>query len=415
GFIKGPVCRGQVALNVIRDRFWVVFLTPGMEYADEGAQFLADNTPVLALPGEAGDDIGLFDWRTYDDFGKKYLKQKENFIGKSILKNRKLGLDFIWDGEKHNRNAALTIFRHQDSATVVSGFVGDTPLTGWIVDYPLLERIHYLLVAGFNVYGSGGHQLATRKYMDYLRIDAENNFLRFMPSNRRQALYDNWHKGLGAKIVSFTRPPLFSIGHETDVPYQTTDPKKEFFQLIRRNMGPAAGETDPIAGCPDASCEAVGIGPVRREANRLLRRLSTFKGKRLKALPEVSFLRVETGDPDNDLAYTLLLNKAYSNIVFMIADEYRREPENDTVTVIPGFVGSYPNFFFSIKINQLNDFIEHLKQADTDAGMEFFYGRYGIRRNNPAIWEHYDWFNRQYKISRGRFAGIFDMNRYQNL
>jgi len=29
GFIKGPVCRGQVALNVIEDHFWVFFVNPG--------------------------------------------------------------------------------------------------------------------------------------------------------------------------------------------------------------------------------------------------------------------------------------------------------------------------------------------------------------------------------------------------
>ena len=29
-FIKGPVCKGQVALNVIEDRFWVFFLDPRM-------------------------------------------------------------------------------------------------------------------------------------------------------------------------------------------------------------------------------------------------------------------------------------------------------------------------------------------------------------------------------------------------
>ncbi|GAL09317.1 fatty acid cis/trans isomerase [Vibrio astriarenae] len=27
-YIKGPVCRGQLALNVINDRFWVFFLDP---------------------------------------------------------------------------------------------------------------------------------------------------------------------------------------------------------------------------------------------------------------------------------------------------------------------------------------------------------------------------------------------------
>jgi len=36
----------------------------------------------------------------------------------------------------------------------------------WVVDYPLLERIYYALVAGFDVYGTAGHQLALRLYMD---------------------------------------------------------------------------------------------------------------------------------------------------------------------------------------------------------------------------------------------------------
>lgn len=31
GFIKGPVCRGQVALSVIRDRFWIAFFRPGSQ------------------------------------------------------------------------------------------------------------------------------------------------------------------------------------------------------------------------------------------------------------------------------------------------------------------------------------------------------------------------------------------------
>ena len=31
GFIKGPVCRGQIALNVIEDQFWVVFFDPEAE------------------------------------------------------------------------------------------------------------------------------------------------------------------------------------------------------------------------------------------------------------------------------------------------------------------------------------------------------------------------------------------------
>jgi len=60
GFIKGPVCRGQIALNSIRDQFWVVFTQPGQFYPDKAAKFLAENAQLLALPGQQGNQVGLF-------------------------------------------------------------------------------------------------------------------------------------------------------------------------------------------------------------------------------------------------------------------------------------------------------------------------------------------------------------------
>ncbi|KRT54813.1 Fatty acid cis/trans isomerase (CTI) [endosymbiont of Ridgeia piscesae] len=43
GFIKGPVCRGQMALNVIIDHFWFFFLDPDNPIIDYDAdRVLAD-------------------------------------------------------------------------------------------------------------------------------------------------------------------------------------------------------------------------------------------------------------------------------------------------------------------------------------------------------------------------------------
>ncbi|MEI7995132.1 MAG: fatty acid cis/trans isomerase, partial [Methylococcaceae bacterium] len=195
GFIKGPVCRGQIALNSIRDQFWVVFIQPGSFYPKKSAPFLAKQAQILALPGQQGNQIGLFAFAKYDDLGKRYLKAKNDYIDEVLPQNKGFGLANIWDGEGTNKNAALTVFRHLDSATVTKGFIGDTPLTGWVVDYPLFEQLHYLLVAGFNVYGSAGLQIASRTYMDLLRQDAEDNFLRFMPAMERQTIWDSWYPG----------------------------------------------------------------------------------------------------------------------------------------------------------------------------------------------------------------------------
>jgi hypothetical protein len=64
--------------------------------------------------------------------------------------------------------------------------VGTNPKTTWVLGYPLFERIHYLLVAGFDVYGNVGHQLATRAYMDFLRMESEFAFLALLPAQARK-------------------------------------------------------------------------------------------------------------------------------------------------------------------------------------------------------------------------------------
>ena len=54
GFIKGPVCRGQVALDVIEDRFWVAFVRPDAPWMKEETDFLAGVKQDLDMPAEGG-------------------------------------------------------------------------------------------------------------------------------------------------------------------------------------------------------------------------------------------------------------------------------------------------------------------------------------------------------------------------
>lgn len=126
-------------------------------------------------------------------------------------------------------------------------------------------------------------------------------------------------------------------------------------------------------------------------------------------------LRVKTNAPEGDLVYTLLINKAYSNISTMLADNARRMPENDRLTVYPGFIGSYPNFFFSVEQKQLGDFVNQIRNAKSIADIDQLYVQFGVRRTDPKIWQQADWFNQQHKKYRGLEAGLLDMSRYDNL
>ncbi len=412
GFIKGPVCRGEIATESIRDQFWVVFSQPGLFDSKKVTQALSDNNQILGLPGEEADEIGLFGFSKFDEFGRQYLQKKDEFIASMRPKDHGFGLTDIWDGDGHNPNAALTIFRHFDSATVTQGLIGDAPLTAWVVDYPLLERLHYLLVAGFNVYGTAGHQVASRTYMDILRQDGENTFLRFMPAQQRQRIYDGWYQGFSSLR---TAEPLFSVDHETKVNYQSTDYLQEFFDQVRQRLGKAAGPEDSINQCRQADCLRAHTTPTQQQADAIMRSFSKLKGVEVAALPELSLLRVKTGKPEEDLVYTLLVDRAYSNISKMLTLGSTRLPENDKLTIVPGFVGSYPNFFFSVDQSQLEQFIAAVRDARSQVDIETIYQTYGIRRSNSDIWHYSDWFNQQHPKYRGLEAGLLDMNRYENL
>ena len=150
-------------------------------------------------------------------------------------------------------------------------------------------------------------------------------------------------------------------------------------------------------------------------------RTALFTGKagggqrRFSALPEMSLLRVESGNPGEDKVYTLLVDRAFSNITWLLGEDSRRIPELDELTVVPGIVGSYPNFFFHVKASQLGEFVRRLKSATNPSETGQFLADYGIRRTNPAIWHYSDWFNQHNKKLKGFKGGLLDLSRYENL
>ena len=65
-------------------------------------------------------------------------------------------------------------------------------------------------------------------------------------------------------------------------------------------------------------------------------------------VPDVSYLRVRMGGEEPDLVFSIVRNKGYKNLNSIFADEDQRDIANDTVTIVEGFVGVYPNFFLSV-------------------------------------------------------------------
>lgn len=396
GFIKGPVCRGQVALNVIDDHFWVVFTDPASIDGEKSTEFLARESHNMRLPqGGAGLLLSLVDWRGYAKGQNRYLKAKSKALAKRLsADNQKLSLDFIWDGDGHNDNASLTIFRHNDSASVVKGLVGQTPKTAWVIGYSLLERIHYLLVAGFDVYGNVGHQLETRLYMDFLRMEGEYNFLGFMPADKRIEFRDFWYREARPDVKEYVLGRKAFFDRDTGIDYKTDHPRQEFFELLEDRLpGARAPRYQPAAA--------------------QFTKLQTLTGIPFSFMPEVAFVNVFDAN-GNDNIYTIIHNDAYLNNAQLFKEQQRRLPVEDYLTVVKGFIGGYPNVFFQLPEQQLGDFVSAIQALGSEQDYAQLVSLYGVRRNAPRFWKVSDKFQDYYQQHQPIEAGLFDLNRYEN-
>lgn len=374
GFIKGPVCQGQTALNVINDRFWVLFVNPDSDPSLKDGAFLLEKSELMQLPSEEGSNASIFlRWSRYSDLHEKLVNEKKkHFAAHGGFK--KLTLDFIWDGEKTNRNAALTVFRHFDSGSVAQGLVGEVPQTAWIMGYTLLERTHYLLVTGFDVFGNVAHQALTRLYMDFIRSEGENNFLALLPPNTRQKEVANWYRGISALTLGKEWSESEFSEEQPGINYTTPNPKEEFFHLIRARLGDALSHQFELPSPTIAG----------------LQELSALKGRSVSILPDLSILRLtEFGKPD--LVYSIVLNRAHLSVASLAFENLRLIPEEDDLTVVPGIIGAYPNSFFTVERSRLSEFATRVGRLKSEKDYNLLRDDFGVRRTDNRFWEYSDW------------------------
>ncbi|MBU2871706.1 fatty acid cis/trans isomerase [Colwellia sp. E2M01] len=399
-FIKGPVCRGQTALNVIEDNFWVFFLNPNNMSRFQSDQFLNKNTNLLKLPAGTSDKtLPIFYWRDYAKSQQEYLEKKSEFMKSLDWSKNAIDLDLIWSGNG-NPNATLTIFRHFNSASVVKGFVGPKPKTAWAINYPLLERIHYLLVAGFDVYGSISHQLETRLYMDFLRMEAESNFIGFLPKEKRKAIHESWYIDTNDEIKEYIFANQFYQLPDTGIKYQTNDPETELFKLIADYTDNAQVSDYNLTSLPESDIDKTMAG---------LREIPNIN---VNLLAQVSFVMVKDGDKNH--VYSLINNTAHTNVAELFFENSRLMPEKDTVAVLRGIVGNYPNAFFKVDKADLSQFVSTLTQIKTEEDYSALKDKFAIRRTSPNFWQYADELHTWYEKHYPRSAGLLDFNRLED-
>jgi len=403
GFIKGAVCRGQVALGVIQDHFWVFFVDPDSIIIKNESKFARRIAPVMRLPAEKKSNT--FDplaWIAYSQRATRFHDEKLQYINDTLPETQDINLSLIWDGDGHNDNAALTIFRNFDSGTVVKGMVGETPKTAWVISYTLLERIHYLLVAGFDVYGNVVHQLYTRLYMDFLRMDGEFNFLAFLPMESRMPEWKTWYEGADKDIISYASSIGGKFVRESGVQYKTDKPKLELFAKLQRHLGVVFPEKNQYS--EDTS------------AGKSMKSLESQMGQNIAFMPEFSIVSVRN-DKNNQISsltlFSLMHNVAVKNVSNMFYGKNILKPSEDYLTVTAGIVASYPNVLFDLDISEVEEFVNQISLLKSKQDYQDLKKRFAISRTDEKFWPYSDKILAAYQNISPLEWGVLDYSRLE--
>lgn len=411
-FIKGPVCNGQIALNVIHDQLWIMFLDPNYDLSVTNNGFLRYSFKNLSLPNQVGSDAkpvnGIFG-ENYSKGAINYYKYRDSEYGKAYKDG--LTLDFLWHDKKNN-SSLLTVYRHFDSGSVHKGALGDLPRTLWVVDYPILERIYYSLVAGFDVFSGSTQQVLIREYMNRLRIEAESNFLDFLPSEIRKETFDSWYLGTMSKLAT----NFHTTTVETAIDFKTENYKEEFALKALDKFGT---KKDRINYSKKVSLDSSALNDVdtKEEVERAFSYLSQSIIPSYVIAYDLEYInlahiRIRMNDSE-DLMYSMVVNRWHDNVSFMFNENLRLNPEKDRLNFIEGFIGSYPNVYLDIKQDEVSDFFEMLSNHSEEKETYFKKVKmFGVNRSDSNFWNKYDWFQNRYYESDKLNAGLFDLNRY---
>ena len=414
-FIRGPVCRGQIALNVIPDHFWVMFLDPEFDLSVRYPAFLRVHQDDLKMPIEQGSLFPVLDLinNPYYRAIQHFFKARQDFYAAHYYQG--LGYGAIWRGNRPGDSPLLTVYRHFDSASSHKGILGELPRTMWLIDYPLFERIYYALVAGFDVYGTMGHQLAIRLYMDTLRVEAESYFLEFMPTDVRKNMLQSWYGKISYRDIH-----AFQTTMPSGITFSTRDPKREFIeQLVGKWIPKSIGiRFDPInylhAGekyppLPEKynSREDYlqGLRSVARPGTAFVRLFNNYNAN-------LAYLRIRMPKGKKDIVASLVVNRWHDNVTYLFGEKGTLDSSKDRIDVLKGFIGSYPNYFFDVTVAQMPDFLDLLENMQDTPEDIARLKQYGVNRSREDFWPHYDWLQQRFLQDQPVRAGIFDLNRY---
>ncbi len=394
GITYGPVCLGQTATFAIKDQFWVHFVDPKYDVSVRDPK------------------LGLETWRAFMDRSLLGNDNYETAYGNALAKLRPKGytIDAIWNGDRTNPNAWLTVMRHESNVSVLKGRQGGLPRTHWLMDYSGFERIYYDTVANFQYWAGDLPKLETLVFFNYLRQEFEDNYLLLLPEKERQKYRNEWTQGVGQ--VALELMPFAGADQPTRVKTDKHDPMVSLVEDIQKHVGEeVSGPVDLLN--PHVKPKISLDDPIESyddwvKAASLLTQTRAYKFPRF--LPSVILLKLTDGDDAR--VYSLIANRVYSSQDTLLFQNGQSLPHLYTMSIYPTIIGGFPNYFLKMDLTQSRNFLRGLRDVRSLADWNKLRDRYGILRNDARFWAIYDWFTQWNTANRGVKAGYLDLSYY---
>ena len=89
--------------------------------------------------------------------------------------------------------------------------------------------------------------------------------------------------------------------------------------------------------------------------------------------------------------YSLVRNREHANVSRMLGESERSAPQEDSLTVRAGVLGAYPNMFFIVPENEIEEFARAIAPLKSATDYERLVD--AVRRSDEKFWSVYDAIN----------------------
>ena len=185
--------------------------------------------------------------------------------------------------------------------------------------------------------------------------------------------------------------------------FETNEPLNELYQRVKAHLSDVLSPRHELSN-----------GFTDSNALTALNRIARSGGIPASLLPQSSIILVDAENSDEQHVYTLLSNNAYTNISHIIAEDARRLPEQDTLSLAYGFATSHPNAIFHLSTAQLSAFSQQVAGLQNEQDLQRLYEALGVRRTAEDFWEVSDTIHQWYRQTYPLAFGYLDYNRLTN-